>query len=44
VEAHQRILGRVPNLATADAGYYSQAQEKAVDGDGREMGGSAEPQ
>lgn len=31
VEAHQRILGRVPVLATADAGYYSQAQEKAAE-------------
>src|SRR5467141_2814247 len=31
VEAHQQILGRVPNLATADAGYYSQAQERAAE-------------
>lgn len=31
VEAHKQILGRVPILATADAGYYSQAQEKAVE-------------
>ena len=30
VEAHEQVLGRVPLLATADAGYYSQAQEKAV--------------
>lgn len=31
VEAHQRVLGRVPHLATADAGYYSRAQEQAVE-------------
>lgn len=31
VEAHEQILGRVPVLATADAGYYSQVQEKAVE-------------
>jgi IS5 family transposase len=31
VETHQRVLGRVPNLATADAGYYSRAQEQAVE-------------
>jgi len=31
VEAHQRVLGRVPHLATADAGYYSRAQEEALD-------------
>jgi IS5 family transposase len=31
VKAHEQILGRVPVLATADAGYYSQAQEKAVE-------------
>lgn len=31
VEAHERILGRTPILATADAGYYSQAQEKAAE-------------
>jgi IS5 family transposase len=31
VEAHKEILGRIPNLATADAGYYSHAQEKAVE-------------
>jgi transposase, IS5 family len=30
VENHERVLGRVPNLATADAGYYSQAQEQAA--------------
>jgi IS5 family transposase len=30
VEAHQQRLGRVPQLVTADAGYYSQAQERAV--------------
>jgi IS5 family transposase len=31
VEAHKQILGRVPILATADAGYYSQAEEKAAE-------------
>jgi transposase, IS5 family len=30
VEAHERQLGRLPQLVTADAGYYSQAQERAV--------------
>jgi IS5 family transposase len=30
VEAHERKLGRLPNLVTADAGYYAQAQERAV--------------
>jgi IS5 family transposase len=30
VEAHQRILGRVPKLVAADAGFYSQAQERAA--------------
>jgi transposase, IS5 family len=30
VETHERVLGRVPHLATADAGYYSRAQEQAV--------------
>ncbi len=30
VEAHQRKLGRLPQLVTADAGYYSLAQERAV--------------
>jgi len=30
VEAHQRVFGRVPNLVAADAGFYSQAQERAV--------------
>lgn len=30
VEAHERKLGRLPKLVTADAGYYSQAQERAV--------------
>ena len=34
VEAHQRVLGRVPQLATADAGYYSRAQEQAVEDQG----------
>src|SRR5579863_8588347 len=31
VETHERVLGRVPQLATADAGYYSRAQEQAVE-------------
>jgi IS5 family transposase len=31
VETHARVLGRVPHLATADAGYYSRAQEQAVE-------------
>jgi transposase, IS5 family len=30
VEAQQKILGKVPRLVTADAGYYSQAQERAT--------------
>ena len=30
VKAQQRKLGRLPQLVTADAGYYSQAQERAV--------------
>jgi transposase, IS5 family len=30
VEAHEQKLGRVPQLVTADAGFYSQAQEHAV--------------
>lgn len=30
VENHERVLGRVPQLATADAGYYSRAQEQGV--------------
>jgi IS5 family transposase len=34
VEAHERVLGRVPHLATADAGYYSRAQEQAVEDKG----------
>ena len=34
VETHERVLGRVPNLATADAGYYSRAQEQAVEAKG----------
>lgn len=34
VEAHQRVLGRVPQLAAADAGYYSRAQEQAVEAKG----------
>lgn len=31
VETHERVLGRVPHVATADAGYYSRAQEQAVE-------------
>jgi transposase, IS5 family len=34
VEIHKRVLGRVPHLATADAGYYSRAQEQAVEDKG----------
>src|SRR4029077_9847446 len=34
VEAHQRRFGRVPRLVAADAGFYSQANEKRV----QEMG------
>src|SRR5687767_13744403 len=30
VEAHEQILGRVPGLMAADAGFYSQAQERAT--------------
>jgi IS5 family transposase len=30
VATHKQILGRAPNLATADAGYYSQVQERAA--------------
>jgi transposase, IS5 family len=30
VETHERVLGRVPRMATANAGYYSRAQEQAV--------------
>lgn len=30
VEAQEQILGRVPRLVAADAGFYSQAQERAV--------------
>ncbi len=31
VESHKRVLGRVPKMATADAGYYSRAQEQAAE-------------
>jgi IS5 family transposase len=31
VETHERVLGRLPRMATADAGYYSRAQEQAVE-------------
>jgi transposase, IS5 family len=34
VETHERVLGRVPHMATADAGYYSRAQEQAVEAKG----------
>src|ERR1700683_3577380 len=34
VETHERVLGLVPRLATADAGYYSRAQEQAVEDKG----------
>jgi len=30
VEAHQRVFGRPPILVAADAGFYSQAQERVV--------------
>jgi IS5 family transposase len=30
VEAHQRVFGRVPSLVAADAGFYSQVQERAA--------------
>jgi IS5 family transposase len=30
VEEQERVLGRVPRLVAADAGFYSQAQERAV--------------
>jgi IS5 family transposase len=30
VAAHERIFGRVPNLVAADAGFYSQAQERVT--------------
>ena len=30
VQTHKQMLGRAPNMATADAGYYSQAQERAA--------------
>lgn len=30
VEQHEKVLGHLPRMVTADAGYYSQAQEKAV--------------
>lgn len=34
VETHERVLGRVPHMVTADAGYYSRAQEQAVEAHG----------
>jgi IS5 family transposase len=34
IEAQQNKLGRVPRLVTADAGFYSQAQERAAQGKG----------
>jgi IS5 family transposase len=30
VATHKQILGRAPNMATADAGYYSHVQERAA--------------
>ena len=36
VETHERKLGRLPHLVTADAGYYSLAQERAVQEKGAE--------
>jgi IS5 family transposase len=30
VEEHERVLGRVPRMVAADAGFYSQTQERAV--------------
>jgi IS5 family transposase len=30
VATHKQILGRAPDMATADAGYYSQVQERAA--------------
>ena len=30
MEEHQRLLGRIPSLVAADAGFYSQAEERAV--------------
>src|SRR5438445_3346000 len=37
VETHERVLGRVPHLATADGGYYSRAAGARGRGEGREM-------
>jgi IS5 family transposase len=34
VDTHERVLGRVPHLVTADAGYYSRVQEQAVEAKG----------
>src|ERR1700682_144789 len=34
VETHQRVLGSVPQLVSADDGYYSRAQEQAVEAKG----------
>ena len=34
VETHERVLGRLPKLVTADAGYYARAQEQAVEDKG----------
>src|SRR6202167_739188 len=38
VETHERVLGRMPILVTADAGYYSRAQEQAVEDKGGKWG------
>jgi len=34
VETHERVLGCLPNLVTADAGYYARALEQAVEAKG----------
>ena len=44
VEAHEQILGRVPRLVAADAGFYSQAQERGSAGQGCEVGLGTESQ
>lgn len=30
IQAHEQVLGRIPRLAAADAGFHSQAQERAA--------------
>ncbi len=34
METHEPVLGRLPNLVTADAGYHARAQEQAVEAQG----------